>query len=165
MREKCLSHPYPRKTGHCIVLSLLFIFPNRDTSARGPSLTWSGGIVRGCECERVNLTFRIKTSVCLLASTDSVVTTHFVSILIAILWSGCDQIIKVWCTNQASVLYGNVKLCFFFVVARMKRTATTPAPEPESGVSSSQQSIGKWVQLKVKTGAWKVTCTPYIPVS
>ena len=44
---------------------------------------------------------------------------------------------------------------------RMKRTATTPAPEPESGVSRSQQSIGKWVQLKVKTGTWKVTYTIY----
>ena len=43
----------------------------------------------------------------------------------------------------------------------MKRTATTPAPEPESGVSPSQQSIGKWVQLKVKTGAWKVTYLLY----
>ena len=73
----------------------------------GVEALWEGVSVR------VNLTFRIKTSVCRLASTDSVVTTHFVSILIAKLWNGCDEIIKVWCTNQASVLYGNVKLCFF----------------------------------------------------
>ena len=56
----------PGKTGHCIVLNLLFIVPTHDTSWGSSCIQSDSEALRHCKrvsgCKRVNLTFRIKTN-------------------------------------------------------------------------------------------------------